>query len=80
VPPVKTSAGMAVSKKKGFLRKGFLNPKPAVLAPTTSHSLPVELASSLTREVKDDGVLGFPSPSSCCNNSSFVEGNGLSQS
>jgi hypothetical protein len=54
--PVKISVGMAGTEKKGFLQKGFLNLRPAVIAPTTLHSLPIELASSSTREVKDDGV------------------------
>jgi hypothetical protein len=45
-PPLKSSAGMASNEKKGFLRKGFLNPRPAVIAPTTPLSLPIELASS----------------------------------
>lgn len=55
-PLVKTSTRMAGIEKKGFLRKGFLNLRPTVIAPTTLHSLPIELASSSTREVKDDGV------------------------
>jgi len=49
-------------------------PCPAVIAPTTSHSLLVEL------EVKDDGVVGLPSPLSCRIIPSSVEGNGFSQS
>jgi hypothetical protein len=36
MPPMKNSVGSA---KKGFLRKGFLNPRPIVIALTTSHSL-----------------------------------------
>jgi hypothetical protein len=78
-PPVKTFAGLAGSAKKGFLRKGFLNLSPAVIAPTISHSLIVDLASSLTQEVKVDGVIGLLSLLSCIN-PSFVEGNGLFQS
>jgi hypothetical protein len=48
---------MAGNEKKGLLRKGFLNLRLAVIAPTTPLSLPIELASSSTREVKDDGVV-----------------------
>lgn len=56
-PPMKSSAGMAGNEKKGFLWKGFLNTRRAVIAPTTPLSLPIELASSSTQEVKDDGVV-----------------------
>jgi hypothetical protein len=58
-PPVKIFTGMAGLARKGFLQKGFLNPSPAVKAPT--HSLLVESVSSLTWEVKDDGVIGLTS-------------------
>jgi hypothetical protein len=74
--PTKISAG---SVKKGFLREGFLNPHPAVIAPT-AHSLLVELGSHLPREVKVVGVVGLRSPLSCHIISSSVEGNGFSQS
>jgi len=65
VPSVKNSVGSA---KKGFLRKGFLNPRPAAIAPTASH------------EAKDVGMIGLHSPSGCRIIPSSVEGNGLSQS
>jgi hypothetical protein len=65
VPPVKNSAGSA---KKGFLRKGFLNPRPAAIAPTAS------------REAKDVGMLGLQSPPGCRIIPSSIEGNGCSQS
>jgi hypothetical protein len=55
-------------------------PCPAVIAPTTSHSLLVELVSPSPQEVKDDGVVGLPSPLSCRIIPSSVEGNGFSQS
>jgi hypothetical protein len=58
-PPVKIFAGMAGHARKGFLQRGFLNPSPAVKAPT--YSLLVESVSSLTWEVKDDGVIGLTS-------------------
>jgi hypothetical protein len=58
-PPVKNSTGFA---KNGFLRKGFLNPRPAVIAPTASLSSLVELGSPSPREVKDVGVVGLSSP------------------
>jgi len=65
VPLVKNSAGSA---KKGFLRKGFLNPRPAAIALTASH------------EAKDVGMIGLHSPPGCCIIPSSVEGNGFSQS
>jgi hypothetical protein len=43
--------------KKGFLRKGFLNQRSSVLAPSTKSSLPFELALSSTPEVKEVGVV-----------------------
>jgi hypothetical protein len=65
VPPLKSSAGTtsnekkeASNGKKGFLRKGFLNLRPAVLAPSTSLSLPSELALSSTSEDKEVGCEG----------------------
>jgi hypothetical protein len=64
-PPVKN---FAVSVKQGFLTKGFINPRPTVLAPPASH-----------REVKDVRVVGPSSPPSCIIPSSN-EGNGFSQS
>jgi hypothetical protein len=75
-PLAKISAG---SVKKGFLRKGFLNPRQAVIAPT-AHSLLIELGSHPPREVKTVGVVGLPSPPSCHIIPSSVEGNGFSQS
>jgi hypothetical protein len=77
VPPVKNFAG---STKKGFLRKGFLNPCLAVIAHTASLSSLVELGSPLPWEVKDVGVVGLPSPPSCRIIPLSVEGNGFSQS
>jgi hypothetical protein len=65
VPPFKNSVGSA---KKGFLRKGFLNPRPATIAPTVSH------------EAKDVGMIGLHSPSRGRIIPSSVEGNGFSQS
>jgi hypothetical protein len=65
VPPLKNYVG---SVKKGFLRKGFLNPRPAAIAPTTSH------------EAKDVGMIGLHSPPGGHIIPSFVEGNGFSQS
>jgi hypothetical protein len=59
-PPLKSSASTtsnekkeASNGKKGFLRKRFLNLRPAVLAPSTSLSCTSELASSLTSEDKE---------------------------
>jgi len=43
--------------KKGILRKGFINLRPVVLAPSTSLSLPSELAPSSTSEDKEVGVV-----------------------
>jgi hypothetical protein len=84
-PPVKVSAGMADSVKKGLLRRGFLNPSSAVKASTPHSSLVESVVSSSTREVKDDGVIGLPSPLSGHVTYFFEEGNefrvnGLSQS
>jgi hypothetical protein len=63
-PPLKFSACTtsnekkeASNGKKGFLRKGFLNLRPAMLAPSTSLSLPSELAPSSTLEDKEVGVV-----------------------
>jgi hypothetical protein len=56
------------SVKKGFLRKEFLNPHPAAIAPTMSH------------EAKDVGMIGLHSPLGCRIIPSSVEGNGVSQS
>lgn len=56
------------SVKKGFLRKGFLNPRPAAIAPTVSH------------EAKDVGMIGLHSPLGCRIIPSSVEGNGVSKS
>lgn len=56
------------SKNKGFLRKGFLNPRPAAIAPTASH------------EAKDVGMIGLHSPPGGRIIPSSVEGNGFSQS
>jgi hypothetical protein len=55
--------------KQGLFRKGFLNPRLTVLAP-----------SAVPREVNDVGVVGPSSPLSGCIIPSFVEGNGFSQS
>jgi len=65
VPPLKNSVGSA---KKGFLRKGFLNPRLAAIAPTASH------------EAKDVGMIGLHSPLGGRIIPSSVEGNGFSQS
>jgi hypothetical protein len=65
VPPLKNSVGSA---KKGFLRKGFLNPRPAAITPTESH------------EAKDVGMTGLHSPPGCHIIPSSVEGNGFFQS
>jgi hypothetical protein len=63
-PPLKSSAGTtsnekkeASNGKKSFLRKGFLNLRLAVLAPSTSLSLPSKLAPSSTSEDKEVGVV-----------------------
>jgi len=63
-PPLKSSAGMTSNEKKvvsngkkSFLRKGFLYRRPTVSAPSTSLSLPFELALSLTSEDKEVGVV-----------------------
>jgi hypothetical protein len=71
--------------KKVFLRKGFLNSSPAMKV-STPHSLLLEsIVSSSTLDVKEDGVMGHPSPLSHCVTPTFEEGNefrvnGLSQS
>jgi hypothetical protein len=62
---VKNSVGSA---KKGFLRKGFHNPRLAAIAPTAS------------REAKDVGMIGLDSPPGCRIIPSSVEGKGFSQS
>jgi hypothetical protein len=63
-PPLKSFTGTmsnekkeASNGKKSFLRIGFLNLRPAVLAPSTSLSLPFELAPSSTSEDKEVGVV-----------------------
>jgi hypothetical protein len=55
--------------KQGILKKGFLNPRPIVLAPSASPP-----------EVIDVGVVGLSSPPSGCIIPFSVEGNGFSQS
>jgi hypothetical protein len=55
--------------KQGILKKGFLNPRPIVLAPSASPP-----------EVIDVGVVGPSSPPSGCIIPFSVEGNGFSQS
>jgi proteasome lid subunit RPN8/RPN11 len=60
VPPVKNSVGS--------VKKGFLNPHPAAIAPTAS------------REAKDVGMIGLHSPPGCRIIPSSVEGYGFSQS
>jgi hypothetical protein len=47
---------------KGFLRRGFLNPSPAVKASTPHSSLLESVVSSSALNVKEDGVIGLPSP------------------
>jgi hypothetical protein len=63
-PPLKSSEDTTSNEKKvvsngkkGFLRKGFLNQRSSVLAPSTKSSLPSELALSSTPEVKEVGVV-----------------------
>jgi len=63
-PPLKSSADTTSNEKKvvsngkkGFLRKGFLNRRPSVLAPSTNSSLPSELALSSTPEDKEVGIV-----------------------
>jgi proteasome lid subunit RPN8/RPN11 len=65
MPPVKNSVDSA---KNGFLRKRFLNPHPAAMAPTASH------------KAKDVGMIGLHSPPGGRIIPSSVEGNGFSQS
>jgi hypothetical protein len=65
VPPVKNPTSSA---KKGFLRKGFLKPCPAVIAPTAS------------QEAKDVEMIWLHSPSGCRIIPSSLEDNGFSQS
>jgi hypothetical protein len=60
---------VAEPRVKDFLRKGFLNPRPPVLAPPVS-----------PWEVKDVGVVGPPPSPCCCIVPSSVDGNGFSQS
>jgi len=63
--------------KKGFLRRGFLNLSLAMKV-STPHSLLLEsILSSLTLDVKEDGVIGFPSPLSGCVTPIIEKGNGL---
>jgi hypothetical protein len=70
--------------KKGFLRRGFLNPSLAVKVST--HSSLFELVvSSSTLDVKEDGVIELPFSLSDCVTPFFEKGtefrvNGLSQS
>jgi hypothetical protein len=63
-PPLKSSADTTSNEKKvvsngkkGFLRKGFFNRRPSVLAPSTNSSLPSELALSSTPEDKEVGIV-----------------------
>jgi len=84
-PPVKISAGMTNYVKKGFLRKGFLNPCPALIVSTPHSSLVESVVASSSQEVKDDGVIGISSPLSGRVSPLLEEGNevrvnGLSQS
>jgi hypothetical protein len=59
-PPLKSSADTTSNEKKvvsngkkGFLRKGFLNRRPSVLAPSTNSSLPICSFISLKSEDMD---------------------------
>lgn len=52
--------------KKGFFRRGFLNPNPAMKVSTPHSSLLESIMSSTTLDVKEDGVIGFPSLLSGC--------------
>lgn len=94
VLPVMDSGGVVDSmkdivklsiSKKDFLRRGFLNLSLAVKV-STSHSSLLELVVSLsTLDVKEDGVIGLPSPLSGCVTPIFemdseFKVNGLSQS
>lgn len=66
---------------KGFLRRGFFNPSPAVKVCT--HTLLLEsVMSSSTLHVKEDGVVGIPSPlsGSTIESGDDFRVNGLSQS
>jgi len=94
VLPAKVSVGVTDSvkdnvklytSKKGFLQRGFLNPSPAVKASTSHSSLLDSVVSLSTLDVKQDGVLGLPSPLNGCITPIFEKGNefrvnGLSQS
>jgi len=73
------------NSKKGFLRWGFLNPRPAMKVFTPHISLLELVMSSSTLNVKEDGVVGFPSPFSGCVTPTIEKGddfkvNDLSQS
>jgi hypothetical protein len=52
--------------KKGFLRREFLNLSLAMKVSTPLSSLLESVVSSSTLDVKEDGVIGFPSPLSGC--------------
>jgi len=81
--PVKVSVGVADSvkdivnpyfSKKGFLQRGFLSPSPAVKVYTHASHLE-SVVSSSTLDVKEDGVIGLPSPLSGCVTPIFEKGN-----
>jgi len=90
--PVMNSAGVAnfvkdivkpSNLKKGFLRWGFLNLSSAMEVSTYHTSLLESVMSSSTLHVKEDGVVGIPSPLSGCVTPTIVKGddfrvNGLS--
>jgi hypothetical protein len=69
------------NSNKGFLRRGFFNSSPAVKV-STHTSLLESVMSSSTLHVKEDGVVGIPSPSSgsTIENGDDFRVNGLSQS
>jgi hypothetical protein len=52
--------------ENGFLRREFLNPSPAVKVSTPHSSVLESVVSSSTLDVKEDGVIGLPSPLSDC--------------
>jgi hypothetical protein len=93
VLPVMDSAGVVDSvkdivkpsiSKKVFLWRVFLNPSLAVKISTLHSSLLDSVVSSSTLDVKEDGVIGFPSPLSGCVTPIFEKGDefrvhGLSQ-
>jgi hypothetical protein len=71
---VKDIVNPSISKKV-FLQRGFLNLSLVVKVSTPHSSLLESVVSSSTLDVKEDGVIGLPSPLSGCVTPIFEKGN-----